>query len=74
VGRAGGEQRRLVREVVVHGHALDAGAPRDLELAPLLAAAPRDQAAIGEIVARYRLDIDFGTIPLLASRHRLRLA
>ena len=44
------------------------------ELAPLLAATERDQAAIGEIVARYRLDIDFGTIPLLAAQHRLRLA
>jgi quercetin dioxygenase-like cupin family protein len=44
------------------------------ELAPLLAATERDQAAIGEIVARYQLDIDFSTIPTLAERHGLRLA
>jgi quercetin dioxygenase-like cupin family protein len=43
------------------------------ELAPLLAASERDQAAIGEVVARYRLDIDFTTIPSLAERHHLRL-
>ena len=43
------------------------------ELAPLLAAAVRDEAAIGEVVARYDLDIDFGTIPVLAERHGLRL-
>jgi quercetin dioxygenase-like cupin family protein len=44
------------------------------ELAPLLAAAERDEAAIGEVVARYKLDIDFGTIPVLAERHGLRPA
>ena len=43
------------------------------ELAPLLAAAVRDEAAIGEVVARDDLDIDFGTIPVLAERHGLRL-
>jgi hypothetical protein len=43
------------------------------ELAPLLAAPDRDQAAIGQVVARYRLDIDFTTIPALAEQHRLRL-
>ena len=43
------------------------------ELAPLLAAPDRDEAAIGEVVARYDLDIDFGTIPVLAERHGLRL-
>jgi quercetin dioxygenase-like cupin family protein len=43
------------------------------ELAPLLVAAERDEAAIGEVVARYGLDIDFGTIPTLAERHGLRL-
>jgi quercetin dioxygenase-like cupin family protein len=43
------------------------------ELAPLLAAPERDQAAIGEVVASYRLDIDFTTIPSLAERHHLRL-
>jgi quercetin dioxygenase-like cupin family protein len=43
------------------------------ELAPLLATAERDEAAIGEVVARYQLDIDFDTIPVLAERHHLRL-
>jgi quercetin dioxygenase-like cupin family protein len=43
------------------------------EMAPLLAAAERDQAAIGEVVARYQLDIDFTTIPTLAEQHHLRL-
>ncbi len=42
------------------------------ELAPLLAAEPHDTAAIGAVVARYKLDIDFGTIPVLAERHGLR--
>jgi quercetin dioxygenase-like cupin family protein len=43
------------------------------ELAPLLAAPDRDQAAIDQVVARYQLDIDFTTIPALAEQHRLRL-
>ena len=43
------------------------------EMAPLLAATERDQAAIGEVVARYQLDIDFTTIPTLAEQHHLRL-
>jgi hypothetical protein len=43
------------------------------ELAPLLSAVERDEAAIGEVVGRYQLDIDFGTIPVLAERHHLRL-
>ena len=43
------------------------------ELAPLLAAPERDQAAIGEVVARHHLEIDFSTIPTLAERHNLRL-
>ena len=43
------------------------------EMAPLLAATERDQAAIGEVVARYHLDIDFTTIPTLAEQHHLRL-
>jgi quercetin dioxygenase-like cupin family protein len=43
------------------------------ELAPLLAAAERDQAAIDEVVARHQLDIDFATVPILAERHNLRL-
>ncbi len=43
------------------------------ELAPLLAAPDRDEAAIDEVVARYEVDMDFGTIPMLAERHGLRL-
>jgi quercetin dioxygenase-like cupin family protein len=43
------------------------------ELAPLLAAPERDEAAIADVVARYELDIDFDTIPALAERHGLRL-
>jgi len=43
------------------------------ELAPLLAATDRDEAAIGEVVSRYDLDIDFDSIPTLAERHSLRL-
>jgi quercetin dioxygenase-like cupin family protein len=43
------------------------------ELAPLLAAADRDDAAIGAVVTRYELDIDFDTIPVLAEEHALRL-
>jgi quercetin dioxygenase-like cupin family protein len=43
------------------------------DLAPLLGAPERDEAAIGEVVARYELDIDFSTIPILAERHGLRL-
>jgi mannose-6-phosphate isomerase-like protein (cupin superfamily) len=43
------------------------------ELAPLLATPERDEVAIGEVVARYQLEIDFTTIPTLAERHHLRL-
>ncbi|HEY7876204.1 MAG TPA: cupin domain-containing protein [Actinomycetota bacterium] len=43
------------------------------ELAPLLAAPERDEGAVGEVVAKYELDIDFSTIPVLAERHGLRL-
>jgi quercetin dioxygenase-like cupin family protein len=43
------------------------------ELAPLLAATDRDDAAIGDVVSRYELDIDFDSIPALAERHDLRL-
>jgi oxalate decarboxylase/phosphoglucose isomerase-like protein (cupin superfamily) len=43
------------------------------ELAPLLASAEPDEQAIGEVVGRYELDIDFSTIPLLAERHGLAL-
>jgi len=42
------------------------------ELAPLLAAPERDEAAVREVVDRYELDIDFGTIPVLAERYGLR--
>jgi quercetin dioxygenase-like cupin family protein len=44
------------------------------ELAPLLIATERDEAAMGEVVRRYELEIDFDTIPVLAERHGLRLA
>lgn len=43
------------------------------ELAPLLGAAERDEQAIGAVVERYALDIDFSTIPVLAERHNLRV-
>ena len=43
------------------------------ELAPLLAATERDEAAIGAVVSRYELDIEFESIPALAERHNLRL-
>jgi quercetin dioxygenase-like cupin family protein len=42
------------------------------ELAPLLASALPDEAAIADVVARYELDIDFDTIPVLIERHGLR--
>ena len=41
------------------------------ELAPLLAAGDRDDTAIGDVVGRYQLDIDFESIPVLAERHGL---
>ncbi len=44
------------------------------ELAPLLSAPEPDGAAIGEVVRRYDLEIDFETVPVLAERHGLRLA
>lgn len=44
------------------------------EMAPLLAAPERDEAALGEVVGRYELDIDFTTIPVLIERHGLRAA
>jgi mannose-6-phosphate isomerase-like protein (cupin superfamily) len=47
------------------------------ELAPLLVAgdgsAARDEAAIAGLLARYDLDLDFATVPILARRHGLRL-
>ncbi|HEX5451755.1 MAG TPA: cupin domain-containing protein, partial [Candidatus Limnocylindrales bacterium] len=44
------------------------------ELAPLLAAGERDEAAIGRVLRRYDLVIDFSTAPILAARHGLRPA
>lgn len=44
------------------------------EMAPLLGASDRDEAAIGKVVASYELDIDFSTIPVLAEQHGLRLS
>jgi mannose-6-phosphate isomerase-like protein (cupin superfamily) len=41
------------------------------ELAPLLAAPERHEQAIGAVVSKYELDIDFGTIPELIARHGL---
>ena len=43
------------------------------EMAPRLAAPERDEAAIGEIVGRYGLQIDFASVPVLAARHGLVL-
>jgi quercetin dioxygenase-like cupin family protein len=43
------------------------------EMAPLLEGDERDEAAIGEVLRRYELDLDFGTVPTLAARHGLRL-
>ena len=43
------------------------------EVAPLLAAPEQNEAAIGEVVAKYDLDLDMSTIPELAARHGLRL-
>jgi hypothetical protein len=42
-------------------------------MAPLLEGDERDEAAIGEVLRRYELDLDFGTVPTLAARHGLRL-
>jgi quercetin dioxygenase-like cupin family protein len=42
------------------------------EMAPLLAAADPDEAAFGAVLARYELDLDFGTVPGLVQRHGLR--
>jgi quercetin dioxygenase-like cupin family protein len=43
------------------------------EIAPLLAAPEPDEPAIGEVLGRYQLDMDFSTIPTLAERHGLEL-
>jgi hypothetical protein len=57
----------------VEGDGGSGGGVRFREMAPLLAATERDQAAIGEVVARHQLDIDFASVPVLAERHHLRL-
>jgi len=44
------------------------------EMAAALAAPERDEALTAAIARRYGLDIDVGTIPVLAERHGLRLA
>jgi quercetin dioxygenase-like cupin family protein len=44
------------------------------EMAPLLASAEPDGDAIGEVLARYELELDFDTIPTLAERHGLNLS
>jgi mannose-6-phosphate isomerase-like protein (cupin superfamily) len=41
------------------------------EISPLLEAGARDE--VPEVAARYGLEIDFSTIPLLAERHGLRV-
>jgi quercetin dioxygenase-like cupin family protein len=43
------------------------------DLAPLLAAATRDDAAVAEVRRRYGLDLDPASAPVLAQRHGLRL-
>jgi len=43
------------------------------EMAPLRAAGPPDAAAIKQVAARYELDMDYSTIPVLAERYNLRL-
>jgi hypothetical protein len=42
-------------------------------MAPLLAGPEPDEQALGEVLGRYELDMDFGSIPTLAERHGLRL-
>jgi quercetin dioxygenase-like cupin family protein len=41
------------------------------EMAPLLGAPEPDEQALGEVLARYELDLDFGSIPALVERHGL---
>jgi quercetin dioxygenase-like cupin family protein len=41
------------------------------DVAPLLAQPERDEAALGEVLSRYELDLDFSTAPVLAERHGL---
>ena len=44
------------------------------ELAPFFAAPERDDVAIAAVRARYDLDLDPTSVPVLAARHNLRLA
>ena len=64
---AGDEPLRFLEMITPGGFA---GYFRDL--APLLAAG--DDAGVAEVAARYALEIDFSTIPMLAERHGLRVA
>lgn len=50
-----------------------AAGPTVLCSSTLLAGPESDEAAIGEVLARYGLDLDFGTIPALVERHGLRM-
>lgn len=43
------------------------------EMAPLMPPSEETGPAIAGVAARYGLDIDFGTVPVLAERHGLRL-
>jgi quercetin dioxygenase-like cupin family protein len=43
------------------------------DLAPLLAAAQPDMAAVAAVAARYRLDVQWDSIPMLAQRFGLRV-
>jgi len=43
------------------------------DLAPLLAAEERDPVAISAVRARYQLDVDLSSVPVLAERHGLRV-
>jgi quercetin dioxygenase-like cupin family protein len=43
------------------------------EMAPLLATVGPNHPDVMAVAARYRLDVDFGTIPALAERHGLRV-
>ena len=55
---------------------IDGGARRGVDPsapASVGSEAERDERAIGEVVSRYELEIDFGTIPELAASHGLRL-
>ncbi len=44
------------------------------EVAPLLESPAENAQALGEVVARYQLEIDLAAIPAFAARHGLRMA